>query len=349
MKFNNIKPILFILVLFLIPYILIQFVKRINTPDDKEITITQKTEYQDTTEKTLTTYGLVIHGGAGDYTKIDFNAELVAEYESKLYEALKIGMANIEKGDSALQIVSAVIELLEDSPLFNAGKGAVFTHKGTNELDACIMDGKTKMTGAVAGVSHIKNPIKAALCVLEHSKHVLLIGEGAEEFAQNNKLEMVSTDYFYTEKQWQKLQKSMADEKMGTVGCVVLDKYGNLAAGTSTGGMTNKMYGRVGDSPIVGAGTYADNQTCAISATGHGEYFIRYTVAYDIAARIKYKKQNLTDAANDAINDLEKVGGKGGVIGIDKKGTVSMSFNTLSMMRGSYLKNGEPNVWLFQN
>jgi beta-aspartyl-peptidase (threonine type) len=141
----------------------------------------------------------------------------------------------------------------------------------------------------------------------------------------------------------------MADEKMGTVGCVVLDKYGNLAAGTSTGGMTNKMYGRVGDSTIVGAGTYADNQTCAISATGHGEYFIRYTVAYDIAARIKYKKQNLTDAANDAINDLEKVGGKGGVIGIDKKGTVSMSFNTLSMMRGSYLKNGEPNVWLFQN
>jgi len=349
MQFNKIKPILFILALFLIPYLLITVVKKFDNQNDRYPDRGGKKIIQDANQKVVNTYGLVIHGGAGNFTKNDMDGVLVAEYESKLYEALKIGMAKIENGDSALQVVAGIIVLLEDSPLFNAGKGAVFTHNGTNELDACIMDGKSKMAGAVAGVSHIKNPIKGALCVLEHSKHVLLIGNGAEEFAQKNQLEMVSEDYFYTDKQWQKLQKSIADEKMGTVGCVVLDKYGNLAAGTSTGGMTNKMYGRVGDSPIVGAGTYADNETCAISATGHGEYFIRYTVAYDIAARMKYSHKPLKEASDSVIRELKNVGGIGGIIGIDNQGNISMSFNTSGMMRGYCLKNEEPKVWLFQN
>jgi len=269
-----------------------------------------------------------------------------------LYEAIQTGIAKINKGDSASAIVVDVIKILENSPLFNAGKGAVFTHDGKNEMDASIMNGKTKNAGAVAGVTRIKNPITAAFEVMINSNHVLLSGYGANKFATIQKLEMVDPSYFYTDEKWNSLQKALKKEKdefskMGTVGCVVLDKYGNLAAGTSTGGMTNKKFGRIGDSPIIGAGTYADNKTCAVSATGHGEYFIRYTVAYDISARMKYLDESIDKAATTVIKNLKIKGGNGGVICIDSKGNISMPFNTLGMFRGFCKVGKEPQIFLY--
>jgi beta-aspartyl-peptidase (threonine type) len=349
-KFEHAKPYLYILAFLIVPILFVPILRKVKS---KSSFYQTQALVQDSIipTKSLVNYGLAIHGGAGNFSESDIPTELQVAYKAKMYEALELGMAKVEQGDSAPQVVLAVIKILEDSPLFNAGKGAVFNHDGKNELDASIMDGSTKSGGAVAGVSQIKNPIEAAFRVMKQSPHVLLSGKGAEQFAREQNLEMVEANYFYTDKQWDRLQKllSSQNKKMGTVGCVVLDSYGNLGAGTSTGGMSNKKYGRIGDSPILGAGTYADNATCAISATGHGEYFIRYTVAYDIAARIKYLNQTLEQSADIVIDQLKQNGGSGGVIGIDSKGQISMKFNTNGMFRGYYTKGASPELFLFKN
>ncbi|KAF0152192.1 MAG: peptidase T2 asparaginase 2 [Ignavibacteria bacterium] len=297
-------------------------------------------------------FGLVIHGGAGTILKKDMPLEKEAEYTAKLNEALSAGYKILENGGTSLDAVNAAINILEDSPLFNAGKGAVLTEKGEAELDASIMDGKTLAAGAVAGLKHIKNPINLARLVMEKSKHVMMIGSGAEEFAKQNNYEFVDNKYFITEERWQQYLKikETQDKKHGTVGCVALDKNGNLAAGTSTGGMMMKKFGRVGDAPIIGAGTYANNSTCAVSATGHGEYFIRLGVAKDISSLIEYKNFSLDQAATEVINiKLTKLGGTGGVIAIDKNGNISMPFNTDGMYRGYHLSDGKPVVQIFKN
>jgi len=308
-------------------------------------------------------FGLVIHGGAGYINPDTFTGEKKQKYISKLKEALTKGSSILEKGGSSLDAVEAVINILENSPLFNAGKGAVFTAEGTNELDASIMDGKTLNAGAVAGVKHIKNPISLARLVMEKSPHVLLAGDGAEAFAIEQGVELVDSSYFFTEDRWKyylkvkkerekkniSFAKENRDEKYGTVGCVALDKHGNLAAGTSTGGMTFKRFGRIGDSPIIGAGTYANNNTCAISCTGHGEFFIRNVVAYDISALMEYSKLPLQKAAEKVVMDkLVKQGGDGGIIGIDKYGNIAMPFNTKSMFRGFMLDGKEPVIKIFK-
>ncbi|MGM0497483.1 MAG: isoaspartyl peptidase/L-asparaginase family protein, partial [Bacteroidota bacterium] len=249
-------------------------------------------------EKKKIEYAIAIHGGAGNTSPEDFPENERKKYKEKLQEALDKGTELLESNASAIETVEQVIHIMEDSPIFNAGKGAVFTHEGTNELDASIMCGAELDAGAVAGVKNIKSPITAAKHVMNDSKHVMLAGEGASRFAKQEDLEIVDPSYFYTEKRWESLQKRLNDDKNGTVGCVILDKKGNLAAGTSTGGRTNKKFGRIGDSPIIGAGTYANNKTCAISATGHGEYFIRYTVAHDISALMEYKDLPLQKAAD---------------------------------------------------
>lgn len=304
-------------------------------------------------------YVLVIHGGAGTILKDSMTAEMEAEYITVLNAALDAGEEVLKNGGSSLDAVEKVVMLMEDSPLFNAGKGAVFTHDGINELDAAIMDGKTQKAGAVAAIHTIKNPIRAARAVMEHTEHVLLVGNGAEEFAATQGLELVDPSYFYTERRWKSLQNVLEKEKQGgslseqekhgTVGAVALDLQGNLAAATSTGGMTNKRYGRIGDTPVIGAGTYADNATCAVSCTGHGEYFIRYAVAYDVSAAMKYGNKELNEAAKDLVhNQLVSKGGSGGLIALDKKGNIAMEFNTEGMYRG-YVKEGEREVKIYRN
>jgi len=300
-------------------------------------------------------YVIVIHGGAGVITKENMSPEKEKAYREKLNEALETGEKMLAKGATATETVIAVIKIMENSPLFNAGKGAVFTHDGKNELDASIMDGKTLNAGAVAGVSDVKNPIELAYTVMTKSKHVMLSGKGASQFAKEQGLEIVDPSYFYTQRRWESLQKVLEDEqkaekeKHGTVGCAVLDKYGNLAAGTSTGGMTNKEYGRIGDSPIIGAGTYADNATCAVSCTGHGEFFIRYVVAYTVSALMKYKNMSLQDAGNEIINKtLKDVNGEGGLISVDKDGNVAMPFNTPGMFRGYIKSTGEKEILIYR-
>ena len=302
-------------------------------------------------EKAEQPYGLVIHGGAGTITRENMSTEKEAEYISKLTAALKTGYAILESGGSSIDAVEATIKVMEDSPLFNAGKGAVFTGAGTNELDASIMDGATLQAGAVAGVKTVKNPISAARKVMEKTWHVLLAGEGADAFAKEQGLDIVDNSYFHTEHRFKSLIKAKEKEmeKHGTVGCVALDKKGNLAAGTSTGGLTNKRWGRVGDSPIIGAGTYASNETCAVSATGQGEYFIRGSVAFDIAAQMDYEKKSVQTAAQAVIDKLTERGGTGGVIVMDSKGNIAMSFNTEGMYRGFYLNNGELNVKIYKD
>ena len=293
-------------------------------------------------------YGLAIHGGAGMILKSNMTPEKETEYIQKLNDALQTGYKILENGGSSLDAVVAVINIMEDSPLFNAGKGAVLTEKGVAELDASIMDGKTLKAGAVAGIKHVKNPITLARLVMDKSPHVMMIGEGAEEFAKENNMEMVENNYFITPERWRQYQKmkeaqdkKQKEEKHGTVGCVALDKNGNLAAGTSTGGMMMKKFGRVGDSPIIGAGTFADNNTCAVSGTGYGEYFIRLGVARDISDLMAYKNLSLSEAANEVImKKLPQLGGDGGIIAIDKNGNIAMPFNTDGMYRG-YLLNGE--------
>ncbi|MFK8103358.1 MAG: isoaspartyl peptidase/L-asparaginase family protein [Saprospiraceae bacterium] len=312
-------------------------------------------------EEEKVAYALVIHGGAGTILKENMTPEQEAAYLKTLNDALDIGEEMLKNGSSSLDAIEKVILFMENSPLFNAGKGAVFNHAGKNELDASIMDGKTQNAGAVGGVQTVKNPILAARAVMEKSDHVLLTGAGADEFAKEQGLELVAPDYFYTQRRWDALQKVLKkgnptgqvaseedDYKFGTVGAVALDTAGNIAAGTSTGGMTNKRYNRVGDSPIIGAGTYANNNTCGISATGHGEFFIRYAVAYDISARMEYQDISLKQAAKTVINNkLKEKGGTGGVIGLDKYGNVAMPFNTAGMYRG-YTKPGERKVAIYK-
>jgi beta-aspartyl-peptidase (threonine type) len=279
--------------------------------------------------------------------------------QAAMSDALTAGYRVLSGGGTSLDAVQAAIVILEDSPLFNAGKGAVFTHEGTNELDASIMDGATMKAGAVAGLKHIRNPIRLARLVMEKSPHVLMAGEGAEAFARQEGVEFVDQKYFYTDRAWKALQDALAAEKKnaaqtddhhGTVGAVALDQHGNLAAGTSTGGLTNKRFGRIGDSPIIGAGTYANDQSCAISSTGIGEFWIRYTVAHDICARVQYTHVSIQAAADAIIQgELKPVGGEGGVIGLDPQGNVMMSFNTTGMGRGYVGANGKPAIMFSTN
>lgn len=302
-------------------------------------------------------YVLVIHGGAGNITKNNLSDS--SDYKEKLHEALQKGSDTLKKGGSSLDAVVVVIKILEDSPLFNAGKGAVFNSEGKNELDAAIMDGKTCKAGAVAGVTTVRNPITAARAVMDKSKHVMLIGAGADKFAKEQGLEIVDPKYFFDQKRWDQYlkgkDKSAIDDtnpilnKYGTVGVAALDIYGNLAAGTSTGGISNKKYGRVGDSPIIGAGTYANNKTCAVSCTGTGEYFMRNVVAYDISALMEYKGWSVEKAANYVINEkLKALGGDGGCIALDSAGNYTMPFNTAGMFRGYANSNGDMKVLLFK-
>jgi beta-aspartyl-peptidase (threonine type) len=307
-----------------------------------------------TQAQTTGNYTIVIHGGAGTILKKNMSSEKEAAYHAKLKEALHIGDSILRNGGICLDAVEQVIHILEDSPLFNAGKGAVFTHEGHNELDASIMNGADLNAGAVAGVRDIRNPISAARKVMEKSAHVMLSGKGASLFAKEQGLDIVNPSYFYTEKRWQSLQKLLnkkrkatQNDKHGTVGCVVLDSYGNLAAGTSTGGMTNKQYGRIGDSPIIGAGTYANNKTCAVSCTGHGEYYIRLAFARDISAQMEYLNQSVQEACETEIDKLTALKGTGGVIAVDKMGNIAMEFNTSGMYRAYLKSNGETYIGIY--
>ncbi|KAF0199431.1 MAG: beta-aspartyl-peptidase (threonine type) [Bacteroidetes bacterium] len=298
-------------------------------------------------------YVLVIHGGAGNITPERITPEKQGLYEQKLTEALTEGEKILASGGNALDAVVAAVQLMEECPLFNAGKGAVFNAEGKNELDASIMDGKTLKAGAVAGVMTIKSPVEAARRVMDSSVHVMMAGRGAEEFARIQGLEMVDPSYFYTDESWQEYLRVKAkiekDGRKGTVGAVALDQNGNLAAATSTGGMVYKKYGRIGDSPIIGAGTYANNESCAVSCTGHGEYFIRNSVAFDVSARMLYLGETLEKTAGYIINEkLKSMGANGGLIALDKEGNLSMPFNTSGMFRG-YVKKGEmPRVFIFR-
>jgi beta-aspartyl-peptidase (threonine type) len=295
-------------------------------------------------------WAIVVHGGAGALREEVLDASLDSQYRVSLTLALHAGKAILQKGGSSLDAVETVIRNLEDNPLFNAGKGAAFTHEGRNELDASIMEGSTLQAGAVAAVTDIKNPITAARAVMMNSPHVLLSGAGASDFAREQGLEIVAPEYFHTDRKWNDLQGILKKEKLGTVGCVALDMQGNLAAGTSTGGMANKRYNRIGDSPIIGAGTYASNATCALSCTGHGEYFIRYAVAHDISALMEYKGLSLQRAADTVIMvKLVKAGGKGGVIGVDSRGHIAMCFNTEGMFRAYATAEGKEGVFIFRD
>ena len=313
-------------------------------------------------------YVLVIHGGAGTILKSNMTDEKENAYKAKLTEALKAGYAEIQKGSSSVEAVAASIVVMEDSPLFNAGKGAVFTAEGKNELDASIMYGKDKSAGAIAGVHTIKNPIKTAIAVMQKSEHVMLSGVGAEQFAKDQNLEIVDPKYFWTKERWEGLQKLKQkeqststkkisqntlpnsyeiDQKFGTVGAVALDKSGNITAGTSTGGMTNKKYGRIGYAPIIGAGTYANSQV-GISATGWGEYFIRATAARTIAAKMEYQNKDIKTATQETIDEIEKMGGDGGLIALDKDGNIAMPFNTAGMYRGAITEAGEIMIEIYK-
>jgi L-asparaginase / beta-aspartyl-peptidase len=298
-------------------------------------------------------YVLVIHGGAGSMNPERMTNERIEEAQSGLQQALDAGQTILKNGGSAIDAVEASIRVLEDHPAFNAGRGAVFNADGKIELDASIMDGSNLMAGAIAGVHTIKNPVSAARKVMEASPHVLLIGEGAEKFAGENGIELVDPSWFFTEKsrdEYQRIKERIDKEgRKGTVGAVALDKHGNLAAATSTGGMAMKRFGRVGDVPIIGAGTYANNETCAVSATGHGEFFIRNVVSYDISALMLYKQLSLEEAAHFVV--MEKLAGQkgnGGVIAVDKDGNVAMPFNTSGMFRGFVKSTGETNVMIFK-
>lgn len=292
-------------------------------------------------------FGIAIHGGAGTVSRTSMSKWKAEAYRQALRRAYTVGYLVLEKRGSAIDAVAEAVITLENSPLFNAGKGSVFTHDGAHEMDAAIMDGKKLEAGAVAAVSYVKNPVRLALTVMKKSKHVIISGEQALLFAKQNKLEIETKEYFYDEyryKQWQKAlgqgkvtldHDESDDQKFGTVGAVALDRKGNLAAATSTGGMVNKKYGRIGDSPLVGIGTYANNESCAISCTGHGEYFILNVVAYDVSARMLYMNQSLEEAANHIIHEsLPKMGGRGGLIGIDRNGNIALPFNTKGMYRG---------------
>lgn len=307
-------------------------------------------------------FSIIIHGGAGTILKKNMTPEKEAAYKTKLEEAIRVGHNILKNGGSSLDAVQKTINVMEDSPLFNAGKGAVFTNAGTNEHDASIMDGSNLNAGASAGTTIVRNPINLARAIMDNSPHVMLSGNGANTFAKEQSLQIVDPNYFYSERRFKSLEKikdkekteldhddkvafydeDIKDSKFGTVGCAALDKNGNLAAGTSTGGMTNKRWGRIGDSPIIGAGTYANNNTCAVSSTGWGEYFIRGMVAYDISALIEYKGLSLKQASQEVIqNKLTNLGGTGGIVAIDKTGQMVAEFNTAGMYRATMNEKGE--------
>ena len=330
-----------------------------------EVSSTEKQE-----DLKVNDFAIIIHGGAGTILKKNMSDEKEAEYQQKLEEAIKVGHTILKNGGTSQEAVMRTIQVMEESPLFNAGKGAVFTHEETNELDASFMDGKTLNAGAVAGVKNVKSPIELAIKVMTDSDHVMLSGEGASIFAKEKGLEIVDPSYFYTENRFKSLQRikekekteldhddkkaafydaDIKDSKFGTVGCVALDKNGNIAAGTSTGGMTNKRWGRIGDAPIIGSGTYANNKTCGVSSTGWGEYFIRNQVAYDISAQMEYKNVSLKQATQDVIqNKLTTLGGTGGVVALDKNGNMSFEFNTAGMYRASMDDKGELIVKIYK-
>lgn len=317
-----------------------------------------------------TKYVLVMHGGAGTILKKNMTAEKEVAYRAAMTKALQTGYDAIKSGKSSLDAVELAIHVLEDSPLFNAGKGAVFTHDGKNEMDAAIMDGKTLKAGAIAGVTVIRNPISAARAVMEKSEHVMMAGKGAEEFAKQAGMTIVDPSYFYTEDRWKGLQQALKqdsmktvldhdkkasklgtinpDFKFGTVGAVALDNAGNLAAGTSTGGMTNKRYNRIGDAPIIGAGTYANNATAGVSGTGWGEFYIRTVLAYDLSAMMEYQKLSVEQASKKVIGKMGKLGGDGGLIALDKNGHVAMEFNTAGMYRGTVTEDGKISVEIYK-
>jgi beta-aspartyl-peptidase (threonine type) len=313
---------------------------------------------------------IAIHGGAGTIDKAKFSPEQEKAYRAKLSEAVEAGYSVLEKGGESLDAVTAAITVLEQSEFFNAVRGAVYTYDGGHELDASIMDGRNRQAGAVAGVKHVESPIKLARLVMDNSVHVMLSGQGAEEFAKEQGIELIENNIFDTKHRYDallkakdKLDKAKATTKsyqaahnalpnnfkMGTVGAVALDKNGNLAAGTSTGGMTAKRYGRVGDAPVIGAGTFAENESCAVSATGHGEYFIRYNVASDICARVKYQGSTISQAGDEVINKvLKPIGGTGGVIILDTQGNISLPFNTSGMYRASKSNTQATYVGIFK-
>lgn len=310
---------------------------------------------------------LAIHGGAGTILRSQMTAEKEKAYTEALREALRAGWEVLERNGDALDAVEIAVRSLEDCPLFNAGRGAVFTNDERHELDASIMDGRDLNAGAVAAVSNIKNPVSLARLVMEKSDHVMLAAAGAMDFARQQRVEFASDAYFYTDFRFRQLEeakehdriqldhtvnkdeeKSPAKEhKFGTVGAVACDARGNLAAATSTGGMTNKKFRRIGDSPIIGAGTYADNATCAVSCTGHGEFFIRGVAAYDVAARLKYKGISLKEAARETIEFLREFGGEGGLIAVDNKGNITLPFNSEGMYRGWTAADGKPHVEIY--
>lgn len=300
---------------------------------------------------------LVIHGGAGSMERGKIVPERETLLRAGLTQALDAGSVVLDKGGSALDAVSAAIMVLENDPEFNAGKGAVFTYQGTNELDASIMDGQTRGAGAVTGAMHTKNPILLARAVMEHSPHVFLSREGADEFSREQGLEQVDTDYFATPERWRQLQELKSkklgwydvDMKYGTVGAVAVDNEGNVAAGTSTGGLTGKRWGRIGDSPVIGAGNYADNRACAISATGAGEFFIRLGVAHEICARMRFENEDAKTAADHVIKELGELGGTGGVIVTAPDGTAAWSFNTPGMYRGKATSGGVKQVGIYRD
>ena len=367
-----------------------------------------KSSKKRTDRQSLKNIALAVHGGAGVMTRASMSEANEKRYLKHLEGALKAGYQALKEHGSSLDAVEEAVRYLEDCPMFNAGRGSVFTHEGKNELDAAIMDGCDCMAGAVAAITNIKNPITAARAVMEQSPHVLMVGKGAEQFARKFGLEMIDPAYFHTDHQWKHLQQVLVEaeeeeqqallrarngakssnahaesngggknektataarvgkvqsaakvrvstkdkaarlKKFGTVGAVAVDEDGNLAAATSTGGTVNKQYGRVGDSPLIGAGTYADNHTCAVSTTGHGEYFIRYVAAYDVSALMKYAKLSLPEAANHVVHEtLLKAGGEGGLIAIDRKGNCALPFNSEGMFRGCISKKGEVHLGIY--
>jgi len=311
-------------------------------------------------------FTLLIHGGSGNISRKTMDEAAEAKHAAVLREALEAGVDILKAGGIALDAVQAAVKVLEDSPLFNAGKGSVYTAAGTHEMDACIMDGRTRDAGAVAGVATVRNPVEAARAVLEHSPHILLTGAAAAQFAADQGVAMVAPEHFFDPFRWQQLQDIIGsdrieldtpgdehvpetNQKMGTVGAVARDSNGNLAAATSTGGLTNKKPGRIGDTPITGAGTYAENATCAVSCTGQGEYFMRANVAADIAARMRYGNEPLQEAAKHAIHTtLGGLKGKGGLIALDAQGNFAMPFNTTGMFRGVVSSETEAEVWMFK-
>lgn len=308
--------------------------------------------------KSAARFALAIHGGAGTPSPEAATRERLDSCHAGLGRALCAGRNILVDGGSALDAVTEAVVALEDDPLFNAGRGAVFTAAGTQEMDAAVMDGSDRRAGAVAGVWGPRNPVRAARAVMEHSPHVLLVGDGATRFCRAHGLEFAERDYFFTEARWRALQATLAQDaagrsdddqarQHGTVGAVARDRLGNLAAATSTGGMTGKLPGRVGDSPIVGAGTYADNASCAVSATGHGEFFIRYAVAHEVAARLRLADQSLVEAAARVVAELAAVGGSGGLVAIDRDGHIAMPFNCVGMYRGFVAGDGAVHTAIF--